>query len=140
MFLFFSLFFLFPYKYYFLYILSIFLWKEKNDLEFVKRKLRKIYFDRQKIFNAKNTKLSPNFLEWEYCGKAQFPHSFGRITRNYAETVLFHKISAPEIRWNFGVFRNDYCQIWQQRPRKTIVETPVKSAWLDLTCHIKHIV
>ena len=25
----------------------------------------------------------------KFCGKAQFPHSFGRIARNYAETVLF---------------------------------------------------
>ena len=29
------------------------------------------------------------------CGKAQFPHSLGRITRNYAETLPFHKISTP---------------------------------------------
>ena len=44
---------------------------------------------------AKNTVISPNFQVWKFCGKAQFPHSFGRIARNYAETVLFHKISTP---------------------------------------------
>ena len=30
---------------------------------------------------AKNTVISPNFLVWKFCGKAQFPHSFGRISR-----------------------------------------------------------
>ena len=34
-----------------------------------------------------------NFLAWKFCGKAQFPHTFRRIARNYAETVPFHKIS-----------------------------------------------
>ena len=38
---------------------------------------------------AKNTVISPDFLVWRFCGKAQFPHSFGR----YAETVPFCKIS-----------------------------------------------
>ena len=32
---------------------------------------------------------------WKFCGKAQFPHSVGRIAQDYAETVLFHNISAP---------------------------------------------
>ena len=30
-------------------------------------------------FTAKNTVVSPNFLVWKFCGKAQFPRSFGRI-------------------------------------------------------------
>ena len=47
------------------------------------------------LYTAKNTVISPNFMVWKFCGKAQFPHSFGRIARNYAETVLFHKISTP---------------------------------------------
>ena len=46
-------------------------------------------------FTAKNTVISPNFLVWKFCGKAQFPHSFGRFTRNYAKTVPFHKIPIP---------------------------------------------
>ena len=45
---------------------------------------------------AKNTVISPNFLVWKFCGKAQFPHSYGRFVRNYAETLPFHKISTPE--------------------------------------------
>ena len=44
----------------------------------------------------KNTVISPHFLVWTLCGKAQFQHSFGRFTRNYVETVPFHKISSPE--------------------------------------------
>ena len=40
---------------------------------------------------TQNTVISPNSLVWKFCGKAQFPHSFGRI----AETVPFHKISIP---------------------------------------------
>ena len=44
---------------------------------------------------AKNTVISPNFLVWKFCGKEQFPHSFGLFARNYAETVPFHKISTP---------------------------------------------
>ena len=48
------------------------------------------------LCTAKNTVISPKFLVWKFCGKAQFPHSFRRITRNYAETMLFHKISTTE--------------------------------------------
>ena len=44
---------------------------------------------------AKNTIISPDFLVWTICGKGQFSHSFGRIARNYAETVPFRKISTP---------------------------------------------
>ena len=47
------------------------------------------------LFTVKNTVISPNFLMRKFCGKAQFPHSFGKITRNYAETVPFHKTSTP---------------------------------------------
>ena len=43
----------------------------------------------------KNTVIAPNFRVRKFYGKAQFPHSFGRIARNYAETVPFHKISIP---------------------------------------------
>ena len=44
---------------------------------------------------AKNTVISPDFLVWKFCGKAQFLDSFGRFARNYAEIVSFRKISAP---------------------------------------------
>ena len=48
-----------------------------------------------KTTTAKNTVIPPNFLVWKFCGKAQFPHSFGQIARNYAETLPFHKICVP---------------------------------------------
>ena len=32
---------------------------------------------------------------WKFCGKAQFPHGFGQIARNYAETVPFRKFFTP---------------------------------------------
>ena len=31
-------------------------------------------------YTAKNTAISAGFLVWKFCGKAQFPHSFGRFT------------------------------------------------------------
>ena len=40
---------------------------------------------------AKNNVISPSFLAWKFCGKAQFPHSFGWFVPNYAETVPFHR-------------------------------------------------
>ena len=45
---------------------------------------------------AWNTVISHYFLAWKFCGKAQFSPSFGRITRNYTETVPFHKVPTPE--------------------------------------------
>ena len=56
---------------------------------------------------VKSTVISPNFLVRKFCGKAQFPHSFGWIARNSAETVPFHKIPTPEMRWNYGIFHSD---------------------------------
>ena len=47
------------------------------------------------LYTAKNIVVSPNFLVWKFCGKAQFSHSFGQIVNNYAETVPFHKIFTP---------------------------------------------
>ena len=43
---------------------------------------------------AKNAVISPDFLVWRFYGKTQFPHSFRRLARNYAETVPFRKIRA----------------------------------------------
>ena len=49
------------------------------------------------ICNAKNAVISASFLVWKCCGKARFPQSFGRIARDCAETVPFHKIYAPKL-------------------------------------------
>ena len=46
-------------------------------------------------FIGKITVISPDFLVWKFCGKVQFPHSFGQFTQNYAEAVPFYKISTP---------------------------------------------
>ena len=37
---------------------------------------------------AKNTVISPNFLAWKFCGKEQFPHSFGRFACNFMTKAL----------------------------------------------------
>ena len=59
--------------------------------------------EKRKVFNtAQNTKILPNFLVWKFCGKAQFPQSFGQIAWNSTETVHFQKISTP---WNYVKFR-----------------------------------
>ena len=66
-------------------------------------------FPRKMVFlhTAKNPVISPNFLGWKFCGKAQFLHSFGRIARNYAETVPvpqnFHTTKLGEITGFFAV-------------------------------------
>ena len=44
---------------------------------------------------GKNTVIAPNFRVREFCGKAQFRHSFERFARNYAETAPFQKIAIP---------------------------------------------
>ena len=42
----------------------------------------KTKFTSHKQTLQKNTVVSPNFLVWKFCGKARFPHGFGRIARN----------------------------------------------------------
>ena len=75
------------------------------------------------VDTAENTVISPNFLVWKFCGKTQFPHSFGRFTRSYAETVPFHKISTPEnqvkfrklryfAKWNFRLTWYNFLILW----------------------------
>ena len=48
-----------------------------------------------KIDTAKNAVISPDFLVWKFCEKAQFLHSSVRIAGNYVETVPFSKMSTP---------------------------------------------
>ena len=45
-------------------------------------------------YTTENTVISADFLVWKFCGKAQFPHSFGRIA------IIPHQ----EIRWSHGIF------------------------------------
>ena len=36
-----------------------------------------------------NIVISPNFLVWKICGKAQFPHSFGMICQKLCDNCAF---------------------------------------------------
>ena len=69
--------------------------------------LEQICLEKNKLVTAtctaKNTVIIPNFLVWEFCEKAQFTNSFGRIAQNYAEIVSFHKFPHQEIRWNYDI-------------------------------------
>ena len=44
-------------------------------------------------YTARNVVISPNFLVWKFCRKAQFGHNFEQITRNNAEIVPFRNTS-----------------------------------------------
>ena len=46
-------------------------------------------------YHCVNIVISPTFLVWKFCGKAQFLESFGRFAQTYAETVPLHKVSTP---------------------------------------------
>ena len=67
----------------------------------------------EKSCTAENTVILPNFLVWKFCGKAEFPHSFGQFARNYAETVPFHKISTPGNQVKLRYF--SWCYEYKQR-------------------------
>ena len=73
------------------------IWKPEHSYD-LKRTFFKILVSGSSLLKkntAKNTVISPDFLVWKFCGKAQFLHSFRRFTRNYVETVPFHKIFTP---------------------------------------------
>ena len=56
---------------------------------------------------AKNTVISPNFMVCKFCGKAQFPHSFGRIRPKLCGNCAFpqnlHNMKLGEITVFFAV-------------------------------------
>ena len=54
-----------------------------------------IFIFQELFVEPKNTAISPNFLVWGSCGKAQFGHSFVRFVQNYAKTAPFHKTATP---------------------------------------------
>ena len=54
-------------------------------------------YDPQRSKTAKNTVISPNFLVWKFCGKAQFlslgfshlrEHNFTDVTYRYRESFM----------------------------------------------------
>ena len=50
----------------------------------------------------KNTVILPNFMVWQFYGKAQFPHSFGRIAQNCAFPQNSHTRKLGENAVFFG--------------------------------------
>ena len=62
------------------------------------------------MFTAKNTVISPNFLEWQFRGNVQFPQSFGSVAQNSAETVPFRKISTPknQVKLRYVIYLSIY--------------------------------
>ena len=66
---------------------------------------------------------------WKFCGKAQFPHSFGWITRSYTETVFpqnFHTRKLSEITVFYAVVKDTekkHLQMKLQRLRKVWICT-----------------
>ena len=60
-------------------------------------------------FTAKNTVISPNYLVWKFCRKAQFQYSFGQIAKlcgNCAFPQNFHTRKLGEIMVFYAVCRN----------------------------------
>ena len=67
------------------------------------------------VFTAKNTVISPNFLAWTFCGKAQFPHSFAnrsKLCGNCAFPQSSHTRKLGEITVFYVVFLLAFCQIF----------------------------
>ena len=64
---------------------------------------------------VKNTVISPNFLVWKYCGKVQFPHSFGhpKLCGNCAFPQNFHTRKLGEITVFFAVLPSSIIQ-WRK--------------------------
>ena len=54
---------------------------------------------------AKNTVISPNFLVWKFCGKAQFRESPETMQKQCLSTKFPHQ----NIRWNYSILRSVIC-------------------------------
>ena len=65
----------------------------------------------------------------KFCGKARFPHSFGWYPKAMWKLCLFTKSQHQEIRWNYGILRNDlqwsfFSKVnYSQKQLKVIVKT-----------------
>ena len=71
-------------------------------------------------FTAKNAVLSPNFLVWKFCGKAQFRIVSGESPKTMRKLCLSIKFPHQEIRWKYGIFavfwlQNTVLFKWLQR-------------------------
>ena len=80
--------------------------RDKVMFQFHKKKLT------PEDITAKNTVISPDFLVWKFCGKAQFPH---------------HKI-----RSNYGIFR---CVLFNYNVKSYSVNKHITETW-NLSRHL----
>ena len=78
-------------------------------------------------YTAKNTVISPDFLVWKFCGKAQFPHNFGRFARNYAETVPLRKIPTPGNQVKLRYFSQWHERGLALRKSLAFIDEPVRT-------------
>ena len=78
--------------------------KKKIKIIIIKKKQSRLLICQS--VHCKNTVISPDFLVWKFCGKAQFPYSFGQFVLNFAEIVLFRKISTPGYQVKLRYFRS----------------------------------
>ena len=62
-----------------------------NDDNCRKEKLTMSECETGGAITAKNTVISPNLMVWKFCGKAQFPHSFGRCYRGIMWQFIEHR-------------------------------------------------
>ena len=83
-----------PWKHKKTILFLMFSWGIANDIGKKSVKLVIFTLDLGNIHCVK-CRFSPNFPVWKFCGKVQFPQSFGRFAQNSAEIVLFDKISTP---------------------------------------------
>ena len=73
-------------------------------MSMIKQFLQKMFDRVKKIPTASNIVMSPHFLVWKFCGKAQFPPSFGLFTPNYnidkvsIVYVINHRLSIEKPR------------------------------------------
>ena len=64
---------------------------------------------------AKNNVISPSFLAWKFCGKAQFPHNCA---------------FPQEIRWKYGIFCSE---AFNKAKYSELVILLMTSAWMSET-------
>ena len=63
-------------------------------------------------YTPENILILSNFLVRKFCGKAQFSHSFGQVSQNYAKKLRTRKLGRItvffELRYfsNYGIFRS----------------------------------
>ena len=76
---------------------------------------------------AKNTVISPNFLVWNFCGKAQFPHSFRRIVNYVILVSLLLTDFTAKIETYFRVYQT--CTMGLHKAPSKIFDRVLNTPW-----------